>query len=689
MIQQFKIKQKILFYVLSVTAIVFIFTVSYIGLNSKRQIEETSRELANSYAREYANLSQDKLNTFMDATRFLRQTFENFRTIPEEDRRKVMSEMLVHLLRENPDFLSVWSILNPGSIDDLDEMYINQMGSTILGNFRYIYYRESNRIQLSEYIEQNPSEVMSGFIYNTVKSRLQETVIEPEMYSYSGRKDDEVLQTSMVAPVLDRNQFIGVVGVDVPLATLQEMIDTYKPVEGSFAFLMSYAQQMVTYPEKGLIGKSFQDTGLLPEDLNLISESIEKGGSFSFDSRYVDGKLYYVSLSPVEIGLTGTPWYVGFAFPHEVMLKSASRTLNIAILVGLAGLLIIGVVIWYLAGSISTPLEKLTKAIKKIGSGNLSNSIKLKTSGGDEIAEMSIALNEYIDGYLAKSEFATKIGEGNLDINLEQFHEEDQLAQALIHMKESLKKAREEDEKRRLDDEKRRWANEGLSKFADILRQDNDNLENLSYQIIKNMVLYLDANQGGIFLLNDENTEDAFLELTAAFAYNRRKFMERHVKFGEGLVGTCALEKEAIYLTDIPQDYMEITSGLGDANPDCLLLVPLKIEDEVLGVLEIASFHRMEPYQIEFVERVGLSIASALKSVRVSIKTSELLERSQQQAEEMRAQEEEMRQNMEELSATQEAMAEKEEDSQRLIKELKEELARKEEEISETKKRSA
>jgi methyl-accepting chemotaxis protein len=689
MMQHFKIKQKILFYVLSVTALVFIFTVSYIGLNSRRQIEETSRELANSYAREYAKLSQDKLNTFMDATRFLRQTFENFRTIPEEERRNVLSEMLVHLLRENTDFLSVWSILNPGSIDSLDEMYVNQPGSTILGNFRYIYYRENNRIQLSGYIEQDPNEVMSGFIYNTVKSRLKETVIEPEMYSYSGNKDDEVLQTSMVAPVLNRKQFIGVIGVDVPLASLQKMIDAYKPVEGSFAFLMSHAQQLVTYPEKGLIGKSYLETGLLPEDMKLISESIEAGGSFSFDARYVDGTWYYLSFAPVEIGFTGTPWYVGFAFPHQVMLKSASRTLNVAILVGLAGLLIIGLVIWYLAGSISNPLEKLTEAIKKIGSGNVSKSIKLKTDGGDEIAEMSMALNEYIDGYLAKSEFATKIGEGNLDVKLERFHEEDQLAQALIHMKESLKKAREEDEKRRMDDEKRRWTNEGLSKFADILRQDNDNLENLSYQIIKNLALYLDANQGGIFLLNDENTEDTFLELKAAFAYNRRKYMERMVKFGEGLVGTCAIEKESIYLTDIPQDYLEVTSGLGDANPDCLLLVPLKIEDDVFGVLEIASFHRIEPYQIEFVERVGLSIASALKSIRVSLKTSELLERSQQQAEEMRAQEEEMRQNMEELSATQEAMAEKEEDSQRLIKELKEELARKEEEISEMKKRLA
>ena len=140
----------------------------------------------------------------------------------------------------------------------------------------------------------------------------------------------------------------------------------------------------------------------------------------------------------------------------------------------------------------------------------------------------------------------------------------------------------------------------------------------------------------------------------AAFAFDREKFIKKHVELGEGLVGTCALEKQTIYLTEIPQNYVQITSGLGGANPNSLLLVPLQIENDVLGVIEMASFSKFEKYKIEFVEKVAESIATTLKSVRVNTQTSELLERSQQQAEEMAAQEEEMRQNMEELQATQE-----------------------------------
>ena len=146
----------------------------------------------------------------------------------------------------------------------------------------------------------------------------------------------------------------------------------------------------------------------------------------------------------------------------------------------------------------------------------------------------------------------------------------------------------------------------------------------------------------------------------ASFAYNRKKYIKKQVQLGEGLVGACAVEKETIHLTEIPQDYVKITSGLGGSNPTSLLLVPMLIEKDMLGVIEIASFNDFKKHEIEFVEKVAESIASTLKSVRINIRTSQLLEQSQQQSEEMAAQEEEMRQNMEELQATQEESARRE-----------------------------
>ena len=167
------------------------------------------------------------------------------------------------------------------------------------------------------------------------------------------------------------------------------------------------------------------------------------------------------------------------------------------------------------------------------------------------------------------------------------------------------------------------------------------------------------ANQGGLFLKNDDDRNDIYYDLIATYAFDRKKFNEKRIHHGEGLVGTCAIEKETIYITDIPQNYISITSGLGGATPNSILIVPLKIDEEILGIIEIASFNTFQQYEIEFVEKIAQNIASTLSSVKVSEHTSQLLEKTQQQAEEMAAQEEEMRQNMEELQATQEEAARK------------------------------
>jgi PAS domain S-box-containing protein len=294
----------------------------------------------------------------------------------------------------------------------------------------------------------------------------------------------------------------------------------------------------------------------------------------------------------------------------------------------------------------------------------------IEIDSGDEIEEMGNALNKSIKGLLEKTKFAGDIGNGNYDTSIELLSDDDVLGKSLIDMRDKLKKAREEEEERKKEEEKRRWANEGLARFSDILRQNHENINELAYAVIRNLVKYLEANQGGLFVKNDENEEDIFYELAAAYAYNRRKYQIKEVKPGEGLIGTCAIERKTIYMTELPDNYIEITSGLGDANPTCLLIVPLMVEEDVLGVVEIASFNKFEQYEIDFVERIAQNIASTLSNTKTSERTAQLLEKTQQQAEEMSSQEEEMRQNMEELKATQEEAARKSAEMEGYIKAL-------------------
>lgn len=239
------------------------------------------------------------------------------------------------------------------------------------------------------------------------------------------------------------------------------------------------------------------------------------------------------------------------------------------------------------------------------------------------------------------------------------------IAGELIMMRDQMKTAKKEDDIRI-------WTNEGLSKFGDLIRKYQDDITMLSDELISNIVVYLKAQQGGLFFLNDEDPHHRYLELVGCYAYQRKKFLEKKIELGQGMVGQCFLEGETTYLTNLPEDYVSITSGLGETNPQVLLVVPLRLNDIVVGVLEIASLKQFEKYQIDFLERLAESIASAISSVQTNEKTKVLLEQSQQQAEEMRAQEEEMRQNMEELQATQEQMHRKNEEIETLLRKASE-----------------
>lgn len=243
-------------------------------------------------------------------------------------------------------------------------------------------------------------------------------------------------------------------------------------------------------------------------------------------------------------------------------------------------------------------------------------------------------------------ELAKQIASGNFDSSIE-ISDDDVLGKSLSEMSKNLKAAAEENQNRN-------WTMAGIARIAEIIRVSNHKMEDLANQIVSYLVKYLNATQGGIFVINDANPEEKFLELKGCYAYDRKKYLEKKVEIGEGLIGQAVLERETMYLTDVPQDYLNITSGLGEANPNAIIIVPLKTEEDVVGALEIASFNKFADYQREFLEKVSENIASSIIFTKNQDRTSKLLEDSQVLAEQLRAQEEEMRQNMEELQATQE-----------------------------------
>ena len=260
--------------------------------------------------------------------------------------------------------------------------------------------------------------------------------------------------------------------------------------------------------------------------------------------------------------------------------------------------------------------------------------------------------------------FANEISNGNLNVEHKLVDDKDELGKSLLQMRDNLRLSREREQEEK-------FTTIGVTKVGDIVRQYGNDTTLLADEFIKGIVKYAHLNQGGLFLLEGEG-HDAYLNLAACYAYDRKKFINKRLEIGEGIVGQCFLEREPVYMTAVPAHYIKITSGLGEATPRCIYVVPVQTQDEIVGVIELASFTEMKEFEKQFINKAAANIASAIVSSRTTQRIKALLEDSQQQTEELKSQEEEVRQNMEELQATQEEMLRKQVENESRIKAINE-----------------
>lgn len=665
------IKSKILLYILGTAILVLLLSVGYISIRFRQKALNDAIKITDAYAREYANFSQNKLSEYMDAVIYLGKTYETFDNIGEKNRRLFFKDILIKILRENHEFISAWTTWECYSLDSLDKLYANKPGSTVLGNFAVLYYKLNGEILLDSTLETDPDEVFTGTFYTIPKKSLKETILNPYYYSYAKDGSDEVLETSVIVPIIKNQKFLGVVGLDVELSTFDNITSKIKPFENSYAMLIANDGSYITHPKKVFIGKEIGEINPDLEDKYNLTDHIKNGIPFSFISKFEESeKEYYVSFAPVLIGNSNTPWSLAIAAPLKSIYQDANRKFYYALLIAIISIIILVIITRLISNSITRPLERINILIKKLNKADVKEIKYLAKTYKDEIGDIADSAYTLITWLNKTGDFAQKLKNEDLDAEYELLSEDDVLGRSLLGLRDRLKKAKKEEFLRDLENKQRNWASEGVAKFGEIARTSSENIEQYTYESISNLVKYIDASQGGIFVYNNEDPENIYLELKAAFAFDKKKMVEKKVKIGEGLVGSCALERKTVFLTELPDEYIKIRSGLGEDNPKNLLLVPLIFNEKVFGVIEISSFNVVKKYQIEFVEEISKIIASTINSVKINQQTNRLLSESKYTSEQMAQQEEEMRQNYEELQTTQEELVRTKEKNENRIKDI-------------------
>lgn len=289
--------------------------------------------------------------------------------------------------------------------------------------------------------------------------------------------------------------------------------------------------------------------------------------------------------------------------------------------------------------SINQIVENFSEVVRyanMIASGNYSVSVSPR-SADDQLGH---AINKMASSLKDVAENARQVASGDYSGKIVPKSNQDELAVALNTMTSSLRDVTARNERQN-------WLRTGQNKLNEHTRGDLDVIT-LARNAITFLAKYLEAGMGALYLMADDTNE---LKLTASYAYafNKQKGLIDAFRVGEGLIGQAAVEKEIISVTDIPENYVRISSALGEALPLNIIIAPFVYEEKVTGVIELGSFKEFNDTQVDFLELVLEHLAIIFNSARSREQVIALLAETQDQAEALQHQQEELRQTNEEL----------------------------------------
>lgn len=249
----------------------------------------------------------------------------------------------------------------------------------------------------------------------------------------------------------------------------------------------------------------------------------------------------------------------------------------------------------------------------------------------------------------------TKLADGDLSVSVPENNRKDEVGVLVQSFNRMVANLRETTTR----NQEQNWLKSNLAKFTQML-QGQRNLETVARMILSELAPLVAAQQG-LFYLTDSDVKPPVLKLIGSYAYQERKNLSNRFEFGEGLVGQCALEKEKILLSDVPSDYIRIGSGLGEAKPLNIIVLPILFEHEVVAVIELASFQRFTLISLAFLDQLSEILGVILNAIASDIRTSELLQQSQALAQLLQNQQGELQESNQRLAEKTETLQASEE----------------------------
>jgi signal transduction histidine kinase/CheY-like chemotaxis protein/HAMP domain-containing protein len=326
--------------------------------------------------------------------------------------------------------------------------------------------------------------------------------------------------------------------------------------------------------------------------------------------------------------------------------------------------------------------DQVTNVAREVGTeGKLGGQARVPGAAGlwrdltDNVNQLAANLTTQVR---AIAEVATAVTKGDLtrSITVEASGEvaalKDNINEMIRNLKDTTLKNTEQD-----------WLKTNLTRFTRLLQGERD-LVTVSNLVLSELAPLVGAQHGVFYVTRQEEEKEGkeggmVLELLASYAFKERKGLSSRFRLREGLVGQCAFEKQRILLAQVPDDYIRINSGLGEAKPINLVVLPVVFEGEIQAVLELASFNRFSETHLSFLDQLMESIGIVLNTIAANMRTEDLLKQSQKLAEELQSQQEELKTTNDRLEQQAATLRQSED----LLKAQQDELRRTNEELQE------
>src|SRR3979490_1986007 len=296
--------------------------------------------------------------------------------------------------------------------------------------------------------------------------------------------------------------------------------------------------------------------------------------------------------------------------------------------------------------TLATFADQVTSVAREVGvEGKLGGQANVPGAAGtwrdltDNVNGLAANLTNQVR---AIAEVSTAVTKGDLtrSITVEAQGEvaalKDNINEMILNLKDTTQKNTEQD-----------WLKTNLARFTRMLQGQRD-MKTVAQMVLSELAPLVNAQQG-VFYVNQSDNGQPVMKLLGGYAYSKRKHLANEFHPGEGLVGQCTLERERILVTNVPSNYVHVSSGLGEAAPNNIVVLPVLFEGEAKAVIELSTFHTFSDTHLDFLSQLTESIGIVLNTIEANTTTEELLAQSQSLAGELKIQQEELRRTNDEL----------------------------------------